>query len=256
VRTLEVSGLSFKYGRAQVLDGVDFYVDEGEVVAVIGPNGAGKSTLMGVISRALRLREGRILFNGEDTARHTQADMVRQGCLLVPEGRQVFSSMTVEDNLLLGTYVRRRQAEPKTELGQVYDLFPKLQERSRQLAGTLSGGEQQMLAIGRAMMGKPKLMLLDEPSLGLAPQMVQRIMDALARLRSEGLTIVLVEQNARAALRLADRGYLLHTGRVLLSGSADELSQDPMVRHAYLGGDPSASSAVIDGPVERTAQAT
>jgi branched-chain amino acid transport system ATP-binding protein len=236
---LELSKLSFNYGRARVLDAVDFHVDAGEIVSIIGPNGAGKSTLLGVISRALRLREGRITYKGADTADHRQVDMVREGCLLVPEGRQVFASLTVEDNLLLGMYVRRREANAEEQLTEVFDLFPKLRERSKQLAGTLSGGEQQMLAIGRALMGKPSLMLLDEPSLGLAPQLVQRIMEALVHLRSNGLTIVLVEQNARAALRIADRGYLLHTGSVLLSGPAAELSQDPMVRHAYLGGDPS-----------------
>ncbi|KWX05498.1 ABC transporter ATP-binding protein [Carbonactinospora thermoautotrophica] len=243
MRTLEVTGLSFSYGRAKVLDGVDFYVEAGEIVTLIGPNGAGKTTLLNVVSRALPLRKGRVVFDGQDTAGMSQADMVRRGCLLVPEGRQVFSSLTVEDNLLLGMYVRRREAKMAEELRQVYDLFPRLEERAQQLAGTLSGGEQQMLAIGRALMGKPKLLLLDEPSLGLSPQMVQRIMSALARLRDEGITIVLVEQNALAALRLADRGYLLHTGRVLASGTADDLSQDPMVRHVYLGSAPQDDQA-------------
>jgi branched-chain amino acid transport system ATP-binding protein len=240
VATLEVSGLGCSYGRARVLDGVDFTVQDGEIVTLIGPNGAGKTTLLNVVSRALALREGKVILDGHDTGGASQAQMVRQGCLLVPEGRQVFTSLTVEDNLKLGRYVHRRESGLSGELAHVYDLFPRLEERARQLAGTLSGGEQQMLAIGRAMMGRPRLMLLDEPSLGLAPLLVQRIMEALARLREEGLTILLVEQNAHAALQLADRGYLLHTGKVLASGTSKQLADDPAVRHVYLGGQPSA----------------
>jgi branched-chain amino acid transport system ATP-binding protein len=232
---LEVRGLSYSYGSAKVLDGVDFHVDEAEIVTLIGPNGAGKTTLLNVVARSLRLREGTVLLAGTDTRRHSQAEMVRQGCLLVPEGRQVFAALTVEDNLLLGRYVRRREGLASSHLARVYELFPRLWERSRQLAGTLSGGEQQMLAIGRAMMGEPRVMLLDEPSLGLSPQLVERIMGALSQLREQGVTIVLVEQNAFAALRLADRGYLLQTGRVVSSGSSAELSEDPTVRHVYLG---------------------
>jgi branched-chain amino acid transport system ATP-binding protein len=164
--------------------------------------------------------------------------MVRQGCVLVPEGRQVFAALSVEDNLLLGRFVRRRQPGTSDEVARVYSLFPRLEERAKQLAGTLSGGEQQMLAIGRAMMGKPSLMLLDEPSLGLSPLLVQRIMAALGSLRDEGLTIVLVEQNAHAALKLADRGYLLSGGSVLVSGTSAELAADPAVQHVYLGAAP------------------
>jgi ABC-type branched-subunit amino acid transport system ATPase component len=236
VHALEVTGLGFAYGRATVLDGIDLAVEPGEIVTVIGPNGAGKSTLLGVVSRALRPTAGRIALGGEDTSRLGQADVVRRGCLLVPEGRQVFASMSVADNLTLGRWSRRRSPGAAEDLARVHDLFPRLHERRSQLAGTLSGGEQQMLAIGRAMMGRPTVMLLDEPSLGLSPQMVARIMDALAQLRDGGLTIVLVEQNARAALALADRAHLLQAGRVVLSGTAAELAADPTVAQVYLGG--------------------
>lgn len=239
---LEIMGLRFAFGRATVLDGVDLTVGRGEIVTVIGPNGAGKTTLLEVVSRALRPGGGRIRLDGDDVTGLRQAAMVRRGCLLVPEGRQVFASLSVADNLLLGRYVRRRTSGSAAELRRVYDLFPRLEERSRQLAGTLSGGEQQMLAIGRAMTGRPTVMLLDEPSLGLSPQMVTRIMDALSRLRDEGLTIVLVEQNARAALALADRGYLLTRGRVLTSGTAAELAENPVVQQVYLGAAATPSS--------------
>lgn len=235
MHALEVRGLSHAYGSAKVLDAVDFHVDEGEIVTLIGPNGAGKTTLLNVVARSLRLREGKVLLGGEDTVRCSQAEMVRRGCLLVPEGRQVFSALPVVDNLLLGRYVRRREGNATKDLDRVYELFPRLRERSRQLAGTLSGGEQQMLAIGRAMMGAPRVMLLDEPSLGLSPQLVERIMGALSQLRDQGVTLVLVEQNAFAALRLADRGYLLQNGRVVSSGSSRKLAEDPTVQHVYLG---------------------
>lgn len=235
MHALEVHGLGFSYGNARVLSDVNMYVDEREIVTVIGPNGAGKSTLLNVIARSLRLREGSVRLNGIETRSYSQVQMVRRGCLLVPEGRQVFSALTVKDNLALGRYTRRRHGAVQPELERVFELFPRLAERSGQLAGTLSGGEQQMLAIGRAMMGDPKVMLLDEPSLGLSPQLVERIMEALAQLRDQGVTIVLVEQNAFAALRLADRGYLLQNGRVIRSGTADELARDDAVRHVYLG---------------------
>ena len=232
---LEVVGARFSYGQARVLDGVDFEVADGEIVTIIGPNGAGKSTLLNILSGGLPLGEGTVRLDGDDTASMSQAELVRRGCVLVPEGRQVFGALPVEDNLLLGAFVRRRDADLEKELADVYGLFPRLEDRRRQHAGTLSGGEQQMLAIGRAMMGRPSLMMLDEPSLGLAPQLVQKIMSALSRLRDDGLTIVLVEQNAQAALRLADRGYLLDTGRIRASGSSEELSEDDAVRHVYLG---------------------
>jgi len=232
---LEVEDLGFSYGRARVLGKVSLHVDAGEIVTFIGPNGAGKTTLLNVICRALRLREGKVRLEGADTGSFSQSEMVRRGCLLVPEGRQVFGSLPVEDNLMLGRFVHRRESGLKQDMQRVYDLFPRLHERAKQPAGTLSGGEQQMLAIGRALMGKPKVMLLDEPSLGLSPLLVERIMAALASLRDEGLTILLVEQNAHAALQLADRGYLLQTGRILASGTSAELAADPAVRHVYLG---------------------
>jgi branched-chain amino acid transport system ATP-binding protein len=232
---LEVENLSFSYGRARVLDKVSAHVDAGEIVTLIGPNGAGKSTLLNVICRALRLRQGTVRLDGQDTGSLSQAQMVKRGCLLVPEGRQVFGALSVQDNLLLGRFARRREDGLKTELQRVYDLFPRLRERAKQSAGTLSGGEQQMLAIGRALMGKPTVMLLDEPSLGLSPQLVSHIMDVLSRLRDEGLTILLVEQNAHAALQLADRAYLLQTGTILAAGTSEELASDPAVRHVYLG---------------------
>jgi branched-chain amino acid transport system ATP-binding protein len=232
---LEVENLSFSFGRAKVLDNVSMHVDAGEIVTLIGPNGAGKSTLLNVVCRALRLRQGTVRLDGHDTGSLSQEQVVRRGCLLVPEGRQVFGALSVEDNLLLGRFVRRRKDGLKTEQQRVYDLFPRLHERLRQPAGTLSGGEQQMLAIGRALMGKPTVMLLDEPSLGLSPQLVFHIMRALSRLRDEGLTILLVEQNAYAALELADRGYLLQTGTILAAGTSEELASNPAVRHVYLG---------------------
>jgi branched-chain amino acid transport system ATP-binding protein len=235
MHALEVRGLGFSYGNARVLSDVDMYVDEREIVTVIGPNGAGKSTLLNVIARSLRLREGSVRLGDEETRSLSQVQLVKRGCLLVPEGRQVFAALTVEENLLLGGYTRRRQGAARADLGRVFELFPRLAERAKQLAGTLSGGEQQMLAIGRAMVGAPKVMLLDEPSLGLSPQLVERIMDALSQLRDHGVTIVLVEQNAFAALRLADRGYLLQNGHVISSGTAAELAADPTVQHVYLG---------------------
>lgn len=239
---LEVSDLRFRYGRATVLDGVDLVVEKGEVVTVVGPNGAGKSTLLGVLSGALRASGGGATLDGTDVTRLRQSRIVREGCVLVPEGRQVFSALSVADNLVLGGWVHRRTGKSET-LREVYELFPRLEERSTQLAGTLSGGEQQMLAIGRAMMARPRLLLLDEPSLGLAPQVVTRIFEALGQLRDSGVTLLLVEQNAHAALGLADRGYLLSGGTVLASGTSAELTANPIVQHVYLGGTGGAETA-------------
>ena len=242
---LDVTGLHFSYGSARVLEEVDISVNQGEIVTLIGPNGAGKSTLLNVVSQALRAKRGRLQFADEDVTRASQAAMVKKGCILVPEGRQVFSSLSVEDNLLLGGYVHRRDRSGGKTLAEVYELFPRLYERTSQPAGTLSGGEQQMLAVGRAIMGRPKLMLLDEPSLGLSPQMVHRIFNALSQLRDQGLTILLVEQNALAALRLADRGYLLRNGQVIAQGTSEELANDPLVRHVYLGSAPDETIAPL-----------
>lgn len=234
---LEVSGLSFAYGRAQVLSDVSFNVDEGEIVTIIGPNGAGKSTLLNVIARSHRLRRGTVSIEGKSTAGMRQNRVVRAGLVLVPEGRQVFSSLSIADNLQLGGYTKRSERKTKQRMDEVYGYFPRLLERRDQLAGTLSGGEQQMLAVGRAYMSQPRVMLLDEPSLGLSPQMTAQVMAVLGKLRREAnLTIVLVEQNANAALGLADRGYLLNGGEFVLQGSAKELRDDPTIRHIYLGG--------------------
>lgn len=244
---LTVSDVSFSYGRARVLRDVSFSVDEGEIVTIIGPNGAGKSTLLNVIARSLRLRKGTVAVGAADTSTMRQARVVRTGCVLVPEGRQVFSTLSVADNLQLGGYTNRRAS--KRLVDEVYGYFPRLLERKDQLAGTLSGGEQQMLAVGRAYMSEPSVMLLDEPSLGLSPQMTAQVMAVLGKLRRErGLTIVLVEQNAHAALGLADRGYLLNGGEFVLEGSASALRDDPMIQHIYLGG--AASTDPLPAAVE------
>jgi branched-chain amino acid transport system ATP-binding protein len=238
MNALEVEGVSHRYGKARVLDDVSFTVAAGEIVTLVGPNGAGKATLLNVVSRGLPLQSGSVRISGVDTSRHRQEQVVRDGCILVPEGRQVFASMSVRTNLLLGMYTCRRRVQPERQIERVHELFPELRAKEHQLAGTLSGGEQQMLAIGRAMVSEPAIMLLDEPSLGLSPQLVTRIMGALAQLRQNGLTVVLIEQNAGAALALADRGYLLSTGRIVTGGPCDVLAADPMVRRVYLGGSP------------------
>lgn len=243
---LEVKDLSFSYGRAQVLNGVSFDAEEGEIVTIIGPNGAGKSTLLNVIARSHRLRRGSVQVMGKNTAGMRQNQVVRSGLVLVPEGRQVFATLSVADNLELGGYTKRTERKTKQRMDEVYGYFPRLLERKDQLAGTLSGGEQQMLAVGRAYMSQPSVMLLDEPSLGLSPQMTAQVMSVLGKLRREtGLTIVLVEQNANAALALADRGYLLSGGEFVLEGSAAQLRDDPTIRHIYLGG--AASSRPVEG---------
>ena len=244
---LRVSNLRFSYGRTEVLHGVSLHADEGEIVTIIGPNGAGKSTLLNVVARSHRLRSGEVSLGATDTAAFSQAAVVKHGCVLVPEGRQVFSSLTVRDNLVLGGFTDRR-ANRKKLMEDVFTVFPRLEERSAQLAGTLSGGEQQMLAIGRAIMSQPTVMLLDEPSLGLAPQMTARIMAVLGELRERnGLTIVLVEQNAHAALELADRGYLLSGGEVVLEGTAEKLRADKTIQHVYLGASPDADPVPASG---------
>jgi branched-chain amino acid transport system ATP-binding protein len=233
VSKLKVENLVASYGRTEVLHGVSFEVAENEIVALIGPNGAGKSTLLNSVAGLHRGR-GEISLDGARVESASPRSRVRHGLVLAPEGRQVFGSLTVKDNLMLGAYSRGRARQLDT-MSEVLELFPRLAERSTQVAGTLSGGEQQMLAIGRALMSRPEVLLLDEPSLGLAPQITATIMDKLRTLRAGGLTIVLVEQNAKAALRLADRAYLLETGTVRLSGDADALANDPAVLASYLG---------------------
>lgn len=256
VKALEVDNVEFAHGRAQVLNGISFSVDEGEIVTIIGPNGAGKSTLLNVLARSFRRKSGTIRLFGDDTANYSQSKVVREGMVLVPEGRQVFAALTVEDNLQLGAYQKRRapKSEEQEVVDHVFELFPRLKDRRNQLAGTLSGGEQQMLAVGRAMMARPRVMLLDEPSLGLAPQVTATIMEVLGQLRSEaGLTIVLVEQNAIAALNLADRGFLLSGGDFVVQGTAEQLRSDPQVQHVYLGGstDDDALPSDIQATVEK-----
>jgi branched-chain amino acid transport system ATP-binding protein len=232
---LSVQGLRAGYGRAEVLHGVDLRIAAGQIVALVGPNGAGKTTAMHAIMRVLP-STGRVLFQGRPLDGVPTEDLVGSGLVLVPETRALFADMAVEDNLLLGAFARRRHIGALlAELEPVYAIFPRLRERRRQLAGTLSGGEQQMLAVGRALMAKPALLLLDEPSLGLAPRIVQEMFRVLETLRQAGLAILLVEQNARAALRLADYGYVLELGTVIAEGPTALLREDPRVLDVYMG---------------------
>jgi branched-chain amino acid transport system ATP-binding protein len=231
---LETSGLTSHYGRIPALKGIDLKIEPGELVALVGANGAGKTTLLRALSGVQRVTAGRVWFEGADITAARPDRRVRLGIAQVPEGRQVFGPLSVEDNLLLGAYVRPdREARPA--LARVYELFPALAERRKSTAGMLSGGQQQMLAIGRALMAGPRLLLLDEPSMGLAPRLVAEIYAAIRRLREAGTTIFLVDQNARAALAIADRGYVLETGRVVLAGAGAELAANEAVKQAYLG---------------------
>ncbi len=233
---LAIEDLQVRYGQIEALKGITMHVDAGEVVALVGANGAGKTTLMRTISGLLRPVAGDLKFKGASLL-HTSADhIVRGGIAQSPEGRRVFGTLSVAENLRLGAYTRP-DSEFADSLQQVYTLFPRLLERSKQLAGTMSGGEQQMLAIGRALMARPQLLLLDEPSLGLAPIIVKGIFKALQQIRKGGVTILLVEQNVRMALKLADRGYVLEVGRIALEGSAQELLHSPDIQAAYLGGE-------------------
>ena len=233
---LKVTDLRAGYGRAEVLHGLSLQADKGSVITVIGPNGAGKSTLLNTLMGILPGR-GRIEFNGQAIDELTLEDRVMAGMALVPEKRELFGTMSVEDNLVLGGFRQMRQgnAQWRDRLADVFDLFPRLKERRAQEAGTLSGGERQMLAVGRALMSRPTLLMLDEPSLGLAPLIVRDIFNIIQTLRQTGVTIVLVEQNARAALAVADKGYVLEMGEIGLSGPATELAQDPRVIDTYLG---------------------
>ena len=233
---LDVTDLHAGYGRAEVLTGLNFALAPKQVVSVIGPNGAGKSTTLAALMGILPYR-GKVLFDGQDLAGSTLEDRVMLGLALVPEKRELFGTMPVEDNLVLGGYRAMKLRVPnwKREIERVYTLFPRLKERRAQLAGTLSGGERQMLAVGRALMSAPKLLMLDEPSLGLAPLVVRDIFAIIERLRSEGTSILLIEQNARAALAVSDHGYVLETGAFALDGPADALAHDPRVIETYLG---------------------
>jgi branched-chain amino acid transport system ATP-binding protein len=233
---LQVKDLRAGYGRAEVLSGLNFHLDKGQVVTVIGPNGAGKSTTLNALMGVLPSR-GTVVFDGQDLADATLEDRVMMGLALVPEKRELFGTMPVEDNLVLGGYRSMKLKVPhwRNELERVYELFPRLKERRSQLAGTLSGGERQMLAVGRALMSKPKLLMLDEPSLGLAPLVVREIFRIIDRLREQGTSILLIEQNARAALEVANHGYVLETGSIALEGPAEDLAVDPRVIETYLG---------------------
>lgn len=232
---LNVTGLKVHYGGIQALSGISFQVEKGQIVSLIGANGAGKSTTLRAITSLVPMAGGHIEYEGQDiTALDTQ-QMIQRGIVLVPEGRRVFPNLTTLENLKVGAYIRKDAAGIADDIDKVYTLFPRLKERHWQYAGTLSGGEQQMLAVGRALMSRPKLLMMDEPSLGLAPLVVRDIFSTVKKLHSEGITILLVEQNANAALKIADRGYVLETGRITLTGTGKELLENPKVREAYLG---------------------
>jgi len=232
---LELENVSLHYGRIQALHGISLTVDQGEIVALIGANGAGKTTTMRAISGIRPISAGRIRFDGEDISR-LRADLrVRRGLCQAPEGRGIFPGMTVMENLEMGAYTRQDRAEVARDLDRVLELFPRLAERRKQPGGTLSGGEQQMLAVGRALMSRPKLLLLDEPSMGLAPMLIQQIFSIITEINSQGTTVLLVEQNAQQALSRAHRAYVLETGRIVKSGTGAELLHDPAVKEAYLG---------------------
>ncbi|ETT88617.1 ABC transporter ATP-binding protein [Viridibacillus sp. FSL R5-0477] len=233
---LKVNDINVYYGNIQALKGVSLEVNEGEIVTLIGANGAGKSTLLKTLSGLLKPKQGTIEYLGSSIAGKQAQSIVKAGISHVPEGRRVFANMTVEENLELGAYLRKDKGGIAKDLQRVFELFPRLLERRKQQSGTLSGGEQQMLAMGRAIMAKPKLLLLDEPSMGLAPLMVKTIFSIVKEINKEGTTILLVEQNAHMALSVADRAYVIETGRVVLSGTAKELKETEQVKAAYLGG--------------------
>jgi len=232
---LEVENMHSFYGHIHALRGVSLTVEEGEVVTLIGSNGAGKTTTLRSIHGILPPREGRVVFRGEEIQGLPAHDMIKRGIAQSPEGRKIFHRMTVTENLEMGAYHRNDRKEIHEDMARVYDLFPRLKERVKQEAGTMSGGEQQMLAIGRSLMSRPKLLLLDEPSMGLAPVLVERIFQVIEEINKQGTTILLVEQNANIALEIATRGYVLETGVIVNAAPAEKLRQDPKVREAYLG---------------------
>ena len=236
---LRIKNLEAGYGKLRVLKRISLHVNPGEIVTLIGANGAGKTTLLSTITGLVRPTAGEVILKGQNIERRKAEQIVFLGCSLVPEGRQVFATMSVRENLVLGGYVQHAQGnkDQLQDMEYIYDLFPVLRERRDQLAGTLSGGEQQMLAMGRALMAKPALIMLDEPSTGLAPLVVKNIFRIIERLREEGNTVLLIEQNAKAALKVADRGYVLETGKIILEGQANELLANRDVQRAYLGRD-------------------
>jgi len=233
-KLLEIQDLNVSYGGVHALRGISLHVNEGEVVTMIGANGAGKSTLLNTISALVSPESGEILYKGKSLSRKPHK-VVGEGIVHVPEGRQVFANLTVEENLQIGAFLRSDKAKIAQDFERIYSIFPRLRERIKQYAGSLSGGEQQMLAMGRGLMSSPKLMLMDEPSLGLAPLLVQEIFKIVEEINQEGVTILLVEQNARKALAVADRAYVLETGEILREGKGTELLKDPVVQEAYLG---------------------
>jgi branched-chain amino acid transport system ATP-binding protein len=232
---LEIKDLHVKYGAIHAIQGVSLEVDEGEVVSLIGANGAGKTTILHTISGLVKAASGSIELLGTNLLKTNPSAMIRLGLAHVPEGRRIFASMTVDENLEMGAFVRKDRDAIREEIREIYQRFPRLEERKNQIAGTLSGGEQQMLAIGRALMGKPKILLMDEPSMGLAPILVREIFKIIQELKASGMTVLLIEQNARLALSIADRAYVLETGRIVMEGDAKELLENDQVRKAYLG---------------------
>ena len=232
---LQVKGLKVAYGGIQAVKGVDFEVREGELVSLIGSNGAGKNTTMKAITGTLPINDGDILYLGESIKGKGAWDLVKKGLVMVPEGRGVFARMTITENLQMGAYIRNDKAGIAADIEKMFTIFPRLRERKDQLAGTMSGGEQQMLAMGRALMSQPKVLLLDEPSMGLSPIMVDKIFEVVRDVYALGVTIVLVEQNASRALAIADRGYVMESGLITMSGPGQQLLNDPKVRAAYLG---------------------
>ncbi|HHN93835.1 MAG TPA: ABC transporter ATP-binding protein [Anaerolineae bacterium] len=232
---LELENVHAYYGYIHALQGISMTVEKGEIVALIGANGAGKTTTLRTISGLLKPRQGRVLLDGEDLAKYKAHEIVYKGVAMVPEGRGIFAKLTVAENLDMGAYSRNDKKGIAEDLERVFTLFPRLKERRNQVAGTLSGGEQQMLATARALMARPRLLLMDEPSMGLAPVLVEAVFDTIQEINKEGTTILLVEQNALMALQIADRGYVLQTGEIVLSDTAEGLRQNPMVQKAYLG---------------------
>jgi branched-chain amino acid transport system ATP-binding protein len=232
---LKVTGLKVAYGGIQAVKGVDFEVREGELVSLIGSNGAGKTTTMKAITGTLPINDGDIEYMGHSIRGQGPWDLVRQGLAMVPEGRGVFARMTIMENLQMGAYIRNDKAEIQADIDKVFGIFPRLKERKDQLAGTLSGGEQQMLAMGRALISRPKVLLLDEPSMGLSPIMVDKIFEVVRDVSAQGVTVLLVEQNASRALAIADRGYVMDSGLITMTGDGKTMLKDPKVRAAYLG---------------------
>jgi len=233
---LSVEDLVVSYGAILALHGISFHVDEGEVVTLIGANGAGKSTTLRTISHLIHPDRGKIMYDGLDLTKQEADAIVQEGVIHIPEGRRIFAPLTVRENLEMGAYTRRDSKEIEESMEWVFEMFPRLRERAEQTGATLSGGEQQMLALARGLMAKPRLLLMDEPSMGLAPILVEEIFETIEQINEEGVTVLLVEQNAHMALSVAHRGYVLETGVILLEGSADELRANPRVQEAYLGG--------------------